>query len=114
MGINIGTCIVTAFYCFVGHSSRDSKRTGVVHVVFNTIGTVLFMIAMSIMQHNNVFGAEFWTQKVDSTVIAVFQTTFNQITAVVLLPFTDYLVKLSILVVQNAPVQASAHPALLT
>ena len=49
MGINIGTCIVTAFYCFVGHSSRDSKRTGVVHVVFNTIGTVLFMIAMSIM-----------------------------------------------------------------
>ena len=114
MGINIGTCIVTAFYCFVGHSSRDSKRTGVVHVVFNTIGTVLFMIAMSIMQHNNVFGAEFWTQKVDSTVIAVFQTTFNLITAVVLLPFTDYLVKLSILVVQNAPVKASAHPELLT
>ena len=113
MGINIGTCIVTAFYCFVGHSSRDSKRTGVVHVVFNTIGTVLFMIAMSIMQHNNVFGAEFWTQKVDSTVIAVFQTTFNLITAVVLLPFTDYLVKLSILVVQNAPVKASAHPELL-
>ena len=114
MGINIGTCIVTAFYCFVGHSSRDSKRTGVVHVVFNTIGTVLFMIAMSIMQHNNVFGAEFWTQKVDSTVIAVFQTTFNLITAVVLLPFTDYLVKLSILIVQNAPVKASAHPELLT
>lgn len=114
MGINIGTCIVTAFYCFVGYSSRDSKRTGVVHVVFNTIGTVLFMIAMSIMQHNNVFGAEFWTQKVDSTVIAVFQTTFNLITAVVLLPFTDYLVKLSILVVQNAPVKASAHPELLT
>lgn len=114
MGINIGTCIVTAFYCFVGHSSRDSKRTGVVHVVFNTIGTVLFMIAMSIMQHNNVFGAEFWTQKVDSTVIAVFQTTFNLITAVVLLPFTDYLVKLSILVVQNAPVKVSAHPELLT
>ena len=114
MGINIGTCIVTAFYCFVGHSSRDSKRTGVVHVVFNTIGTVLFMIAMSIMQHNNVFGAEFWTQKVDSTVIAVFQTTFNLITAVVLLPFTDYLVKLSILVVQNAPVKAAAHPELLT
>ena len=37
MGINIGTCIVTAFYCFVGGSARDSKRTGVAHVAFNTI-----------------------------------------------------------------------------
>ena len=114
MGINIGTCIVTAFYCFVGKSSRDSKRTGVVHVAFNTIGTVLFMIVMTIMQQNNVFGAQFWTQKVDSTVIAIFQTAFNLITAVTLLPFTDYLVKLSIAIVQNAPTKAPAHPELLT
>ncbi len=114
MGINIGTCIVTAFYCFVGNSSRDSKRTGVVHVVFNTIGTILFMIVMSIMQHNNVFGTEFWTQKVDSTIIAIFQTTFNVITAIVLLPFTDYLVRLSVVVVQNAPTKEAAHPELLT
>lgn len=114
MGINIGTCIVTAFYCFVGSSSRDSKRTGVVHVAFNTIGTVMFMIVMSIMQHNNVFGAEFWTQKVDSTIIAIFQTVFNLITAVVLLPFTDQLVKLSVFVVHDEPAKAPAHPELLT
>ena len=114
MGINIGTCIVTAFYCFVGQSSRDSKRTGVVHVAFNTIGTILFMIVMSIMQHNNVFGAEFWTQTVDSTIIAIFQTVFNLITAVILLPFTDYLVKLSVVVVHDAPAKAQAHPELLT
>ena len=114
MGINIGTCIVTAFYCFVGRSSRDSKRTGVVHVAFNTIGTILFMIAMSIMQHNLVFGAEFWYQKVDSNIIAIFQTVFNLITAVILLPFTDYLVKLSVLIVHDEPAKASAHPELLT
>ncbi len=114
MGINIGTCIVTAFYCFVGQSSRDSKRTGVVHVAFNTIGTILFMIAMSIMQYNNVFGVEFWTQKVDSTIIAIFQTVFNLITAIILLPFTDYLVKLSLTIVRDAPAKAPAHPELLT
>ena len=28
MGINIGTTIVTAFYCFVGESHKDSRRTG--------------------------------------------------------------------------------------
>ncbi len=114
MGINIGTCFVTAFYCFVGKSSRDSKRTGVVHVVFNTIGTILFMIVMTIMQHNNVFGAEFWTQEVNSTIIAIFQTTFNVITAIVLLPFTGYLVKLSVVIVRNAPVKAPTHPELHT
>ena len=114
MGINIGTCIVTAFYCFVGGSARDSKRTGVVHVVFNTIGTILFMIVMSIMQHYTVFGAEFWTRTVDSTIIAIFQTTFNVITAIVLLPFTDLLVKLSVFVVKDEKEKAHPHPELLT
>ena len=114
MGINIGTCIVTAFYCFVGGSARDSKRTGVAHVAFNTIGTVIFMIVMSLMQHFNVFGAEFWNMTVDSTVIAIFQTLFNLITAVLLLPFTDYLVKLSILVVKDEPEHIHRHPELHT
>ncbi len=114
MGINIGTCIVTAFYCFVGGSARDSKRTGVVHVVFNTIGTVIFMIVMSIMQHYDVFGASFWTMTVDSTVIATFQTLFNLITAVMLLPFTDLLVKLSVLVVKDEKIKGHRHPELHT
>ena len=114
MGINIGTCIVTAFYCFVGGSARDSRRTGVVHVVFNTIGTVLFMIVMSIMQHYAVFGEAFWTMTVDSTVIATFQTLFNMITAIVLLPFTDLLVKLSVLVVKDEKEKEHRHPQLHT
>ena len=114
MGINIGTCIVTAFYCFVGGSARDSKRTGVVHVVFNTIGTVIFMIVMSIMQHYEVFGASFWTMTVDSTVIATFQTLFNLITAILLLPFTDLLVKLSLLTVKDEKIKGHRHPELHT
>ena len=114
MGINIGTCIVTAFYCFIGNSPKDSKRTGVVHVVFNTIGTVIFMIVMSVMQHYAVFGAAFWTQTVNSTVIATFQSLFNIITAIMLLPFTNLLVKLSVLVVKDEPEKPHAHPELLT
>lgn len=114
MGINIGTCIVTAFYCFVGQSPRDSKRTGVVHVVFNVIGTVLFMAVMSILQHFLVFGKEFWYQPVDEIVIATFQSVFNILTAVVLLPFTNLLVKLSTVVVKDEPVKEPAHPELHT
>ena len=114
MGINIGTCIVTAFYCFVGNSPRDSKRTGVIHVVFNTVGTVIFMVVMSIMQYYAVFGAEFWKMTVDSTVIATFQTLFNLATAIMLVPFTNHLVKLSLVVVKDEPEKAPAHPELLT
>ena len=114
MGINIGTCIVTAFYCFVGGSARDSKRTGVVHVAFNTIGTVIFMIIMSVMQHFLVFGAEFWSMTVSSTVIAIFQTVFNLITAILLVPFTDWLVKLSLLIVKDEKEHEHRHPELHT
>ena len=114
MGINIGTTLVTAFYCFVGESHKDSRRTGLVHVVFNSIGTVIFMIVLSVMQHYQVFGVEFWTMEATSTVIALFQTAFNVATCVLLLPFTNQLVKMSLLVVKEDPVKAPAHPELLT
>ena len=54
MGINLGTCVTTAFVCSIG-SSKDAKRTGVVHIVFNTIGTILFMIAMTILRSAGAF-----------------------------------------------------------
>ena len=114
MGINIGTCIVTAFYCFVGESHKDSRRTGLVHVVFNTIGTIAFMIILSVMQHFQVFGAQFWHMEANSTVIAAFQSLFNVFTCILLLPFTNQLVKLSLLIVKDEPEKAPAHPELNT
>jgi len=114
MGINIGTCIVTAFYCFVGESHKDSRRTGLVHVVFNTIGTVVFMIILSVMQHFQVFGADFWHMEANSTVIATFQSLFNVFTCILLLPFTNQLVRLSTMIVKDDPVKGPAHPELFT
>ena len=114
MGINIGTCIVTAFYCFVGESHKDSRRTGLVHVVFNTIGTVVFMIILSVMQHYQVFGEALWHMGASSTVIATFQTLFNVFTCVLLLPFTNHLVNLSLLIVKDEPEKLPAHPELHT
>ena len=113
MGINLGTCVTTAMVCSIG-SSRDAKRTGVVHIAFNTIGTVLFMIAMTILQNMQAFGAEFWNAIVDSGGIANFQTIFNLITAVVLIPFADHMVKLSMKVVKDEPEKTHNHPELYT
>lgn len=113
MGINLGTCVTTAMVCSIG-TSKDAKRTGMVHILFNTIGTVLFMIVMTIMQSHDVFGVSYWERNVDSGVIANFQTVFNLITAVVLIPFTGDLVKLSTLIVKDDKEQAHRHPELHT
>ena len=113
MGINIGTCIVTAFYCFVGGSTRDSRRTGLTHVLFNTIGTVFFMILLTVLEGVGAFGG-LWTLPVDSTVIAIFQTAFNVLTTIVLLPFINVLVNISIKVVKDKKQDEHPHPELLT
>ena len=111
MGINLGTCVTTAMVCSIG-SSRDAKRTGIVHIVFNTLGTILFMVVMTILQNMNVGGDAFWFAGVDDTGIAVFQTVFNLATAIMLIPFTNHLVSLSKAIVKDEPEKPARHPEL--
>ena len=99
MGINLGTCVTTALVCSIG-SSKNAKRTGIVHIVFNTIGTVLFMIAMTLLRRFG-FMPDLWEGVVDSGIIANFQTVFNLATAIVLLPFTGILVKIACVIVKD-------------
>ena len=99
MGINPGTCVTTALVCSIG-SSKDAQRTGVVHIVFNVIGTVLFMIVMTILRSAG-FMPDLWGGAVDSGIIANFQTIFNLATAIVLLPFTGVLVNISCKIIKD-------------
>ena len=101
MGINLGTCVTTAMVCSIG-SSKDAKRTGIVHIVFNVIGTILFMAVMMIVKGAGGF-PELWESIADSGMIANFQTIFNLLTAVALIPFTGMLVKLSLTIVKPDP-----------
>lgn len=110
MGINLGTCVTTALVCSIG-SSRDAKRTGIVHIVFNSVGTILFMIVMTIIQKMGGF-PDLWDSIVDSGVIANFQTIFNLLTAVALLPFTGLLVKIACLIVKDDEVKEETYPEL--
>ena len=113
MGINLGTCVTTAMVCSIG-SGKDAKRTGIVHIAFNTIGTIVFLAVMLVMQKMQVFGEAFWLANVDSGGIANFQTVFNLLTAVLLLPFTSLLVNLSKALVKDEPEKPSRHPELDT
>lgn len=111
MGINLGTCVTTALVCSIG-SSKDAKRVGVVHIIFNSIGTILFMIGMTLLR-NAGFMSDLWESIVNSGVIANFQTIFNLITAIVLLPFTNILVKMAYMIVKDEEeVVEDAYPEL--
>ena len=93
MGINLGTCFVTLFICSIG-STKDAKRIGIVHILFNTIGTIGFMIVMTIIRSMGAFPS-LWDSVVDSGGIADFQTLFNLVTAIALIPFASKLVEAS-------------------
>lgn len=108
MGINLGTCVTTAMVCSIG-SSKDAKRTGIVHIVFNTIGTILFMIVMSLIRSIGGF-PDLWESIVNSGGIADFQTIFNLVTAIVLLPFTGLLVKIACVIVKDDEVEEEVYP----
>ena len=104
MGINLGTCVTTAMVCSIG-SSKDAKRTGIVHIVFNVIGTLLFMAVMTIIKAMGGF-PDLWESISDSGMIANFQTLFNLATAVVLVPFAGVLVNISLKIIKPEPSDA--------
>ncbi len=99
MGINLGTCVTTAMVCSIG-SSKDAKRTGIVHIVFNVVGTVLFMVGMAVIKGAGGF-PNLWGSVVNSGGVADFQTLFNLVTAIVLIPFSSLLVKLSLHIIKS-------------
>ncbi len=110
MGINLGTCVTTAIVCSIG-TSKDSKRTGFAHIAFNTIGTVLFMIAMTLLHRFGVLDG-IWNRIVDSGDIANFTTIFNLVTAIVLIPFANQLVKLTTYVIKDHDEDPDEYPEL--
>lgn len=104
MGINLGTCVTTAMVCSIG-SSKDAKRTGIVHITFNVIGTIVFMILMTVIRSVGLL-PELWTSVVNSGDIANFQTLFNLVTAIILVPFAGQLVNLSLHIVKPDATEA--------
>lgn len=97
MGQNIGTCI-TAMISAVG-ASRNAKRAAFIHLYFNLIGTIIFMIAFYSI--NEFVHFEFLQDAASATGIAVMHTLFNIGCAIVMVPFGNQLVKLATLTVRD-------------
>ena len=90
MGQNIGTCI-TALISSVG-ASKNAKRTAMIHLFFNIIGSVLFLLVL--YAGNALFRFPFWENTMDMGSIANLHLAFNIACTALLLPFHRQLVKL--------------------
>ena len=93
LGQNIGTCI-TAILSSMG-ATKTAKKASVLHLTFNLLGTILFVIGIFFICPYVVPGwSNLMNGSVNSGSIADFHTIFNVTTTILLLPFAGLLVKL--------------------
>ena len=90
MGQNIGTC-VTAMISGAG-SSRNAKRTALIHLYYNFMKVAFFMIPFYIL--NGCFNFSFMTDSASAVGVAVIHTAFNVIMLLIIFPFTSVLEKM--------------------
>lgn len=102
MGQNIGTCI-TALISAVG-AKKNAKRAACVHLYFNVIGTVLFMVVFYVA--NALIHFSFLQEPANGAGIAVIHSCFNIAATVCLLPLAGVLEKLAILTVRDTEEEA--------
>ena len=98
MGQNIGTCI-TAMLSSVG-ATKNAKRTALVHLSFNIIGTVVWLAVFAVVKA--VFTPALFDLAAESFGIAIAHSIFNVACTVLLLPCSGLLEKLVIRLVPDA------------
>jgi len=91
MGQNIGTC-VTAMLSSFG-ANKNAKRASIVHLMFNIIGTVIWLTAFSLI--SLIFKPMILNASASYLGIAVCHSLFNVLCTLVLLPASSLLEKLA-------------------
>ncbi|MEG1638917.1 MAG: Na/Pi cotransporter family protein [Erysipelotrichaceae bacterium] len=97
-GQNIGTCI-TAVLASLG-ANRNAKRTTIIHLSFNIIGTFIFLCIVSFIPFVE------WMEAITTNPaaqIANSHTVFNICTTFMLLPFGNQLAKLAQIIMPIRP-----------
>ena len=108
LGTNIGTC-VTALLSSIG-ANTNAKRACLYHLLFNVIGSIIFLIVFWIWDgfYDDVLMQWFHN---DTTCITFFHTAFNVICTCLYLPFIKYLVKLTEIIIPDRKKKAKHKEA---
>ena len=87
LGQNIGTCS-TPLIASMG-ASTAAKRSAIVHLYFNVIGSAIFLAAVYGLKAAGLF--PFWNDVMTKGDIANFHTLFNVVVTLLFMPFTKAL-----------------------
>ena len=95
-GQNIGTC-VTSLLSSIG-ANKNAKRAAVIHLIFNVLGTVLFLIFLNRPVVSLVTGMDPGNV---ARQIANTHTLFNIISVLILLPFNNIIIKMAMRIIPD-------------
>lgn len=102
LGSNIGSC-VTALMSSLG-AQTSAKRASVIHLLFNTFGSVLFMILLFVWKDFMQVTFVKWFA-LPATQIAMFHTFFNCACTLIFLPFINIFVKAATIIVKEKDIK---------
>ncbi|MEE0248722.1 Na/Pi cotransporter family protein [Peptacetobacter hiranonis] len=95
-GQNIGTC-VTSLLSSIG-ANKNAKRAAVIHLIFNVLGTILFLIFLNKPVVSLVTGMDPGNV---ARQIANTHTLFNIISVLILLPFNNIIIKMAMRIIPD-------------
>ena len=99
VGVYLGDCVTTAIVCSIG-AKTDSKRVGLVNILFNLGKTLLVLVVVFIIHKFGLLNG-IWNMRMNSGSIANANTVFNLGSAIILLPFMKVFSKLSCKIVKD-------------
>ncbi len=106
VGIYLGDCVTTAIVCNIG-AKPDSKRVGVVNILFNLSETVLILIGVNIAHRLGLLD-RLWHTTIHSGGIANTNTVFNLSCALLMFPMLGVYERISRKLVKDEAPAAEA------
>ena len=100
-GVYLGDCVTTGIVCFIG-TKPDSKRVGIINILYNLGKTVLVLAVLGIL-HAFGYLDGLWNMPLKSGGIANSNTIFNIVSAFVLLPFIGICKRISYRLIKDEP-----------
>ena len=103
IGVNIGDCLTTYLVSRIG-AKPVQRRTAVVHIVYNVFAAIICFLLVFIGRKTGIISDTLWTATLNSGGVANIHGCFRLIPAVLLLPFTGVMERISISIVKDEPI----------
>ena len=103
LGTNIGSCVTAVMSSF--GANANAKRASLIHLLFNTFGSIIFFIILISWKDFNTVTFAKWFPGAEAVQIAMFHTFFNGLCTLIFFPFTGMFVKIANVLIKDKEVQ---------